>query len=595
MTEDANSGLGPAAPASSGFRGRLFRKYLSLFVIVVSLALLTNSLIDGWFAFTENKSALLRIQSEQAETAATKIGGFITEIANEVRWTTQLPWTASLIEQKRFDALRLLRQVPAITELSQLDAAGREQLRVSRLAMDVLQSGTDFSTQAKFTEAVARHVYYGPIYFRRESEPYMEIAVAGARRDVGVSVAEVNLKFIWDVVSQIKVGRHGYAYVVDADGRLIAHPDISLVLRKTNLSRLDQVRAAHAGGGAGSQASMGEVSTNLREQKVLAAYAPVAPLGWFVFVELPLDEAYAPLYASMQRSALLFLAGLCLAGLAGLFLARRMVVPIRTLQAGVARVGGGELGHQVDVHTGDEIEALANQFNTMSVELRDSKTREERVGRLRRFLTAQLVNVIESSGSEALLQSHRREVTVVFCDMRGFTAFAEAAEPPEVMRVLGEYHNELGALINKYEGTLERFAGDGLMVLFNDPLPCPDPSLRAVRMAIEMRDRVAALAAKWRDDGHDLGFGIGIAHGETTLGQIGFEGRFDYSAIGRVPNIAARLCAEARHAQILIDPAVQDAVGNLVRCEEVGSIVLKGIKNPVKTLNVLSLIDGVRY
>ena len=178
--------------------------------------------------------------------------------------------------------------------------------------------------------------------------------------------------------------------------------------------------------------------------------------------------------------------------------------------------------------------------------------------------------------------------------MRGFTAFAEAAEPAEVMRVLGEYHSELGALINKYEGTLERFAGDGLMVLFNDPLPCPDPSLRAARMAIDMRDRVAALTAKWREDGYDLGFGIGIAHGETTLGQIGFEGRFDYSAIGRVPNIAAQLCAEARHGQILIDPAVQSSIGGLVKCEEVGSITLKGIKNPVKALNVLSSIDDVR-
>lgn len=592
MKEDANIRVEPAAPASLSFRGRLFRKYLTLFVIVVSFALLTNSLIDGWFAFTENKSALLRIQREQAETAAAKIGGFITEIANEARWTTQLPWTASSMEQKRFDALRLLRQVPAITELSHLNGAGREQLRVSRLAMDVVGSQADFSADPKFTETVARHVYYGPVYFRRESEPYMAIAVGGARRDAGVSVVDVNLKFIWDVVSQIKVGQRGYAYVVDANGRLIAHPDISLVLRNTNLLRLDQVRATQAGD-ARLQAPAGQVGTNLRGQKVLAAYAPVAPLGWSVFAELPLDEAYAPLYRSMERSALLFLAGLCLAGLAGLFLARRMVVPIRTLQAGVARVGGGDLGHQVDVRTGDEIEALANQFNNMSVELRDSKAREERVGRLRRFLTAQLVNVIESSGSEALLQSHRREVTVVFCDLRGFTAFAEAAEPQEVMRILSEYHNELGALIKKYEGTLERFAGDGLMVLFNDPLPCPDPSLRAVRMAIDMRDRVASLAMKWRDEGYELGFGIGIAHGETTLGQIGFEGRFDYSAIGRIPNISARLCAEARNGQILIDGAVQNAIGGLAKCEEVGSMTLKGIKNPVKTVNVVRLNDGI--
>ena len=195
--------------------------------------------------------------------------------------------------------------------------------------------------------------------------------------------------------------------------------------------------------------------------------------------------------------------------------------------------------------------------------------------------------MIESSGSETLLESHRREVTVVFCDLRGFTAFAKSAQPPEVMGVLQEYHQGLGALINKYEGTLERFIGDGLMVLFNDPLPCPDPSLRAVRMAIEMRECVAGLASKWREKGYKLGFGIGIAHGETTLGQIGFEGRFDYSAIGRVPNIAARLCSEARDGQILIAPAVQSAVADYVALEEIGELQLKGIKLPLKTANVL--------
>jgi class 3 adenylate cyclase len=208
---------------------------------------------------------------------------------------------------------------------------------------------------------------------------------------------------------------------------------------------------------------------------------------------------------------------------------------------------------------------------------------------LRRFLTAQLAHVIESSGSEALLESHRREVTVVFCDLRGFTAFAESAEPQEVMRILGEYHAGLGALINKYEGTLERFVGDGLMMLFNDPLPCPDPSLRAVRMAIEMRDCVAALATRWRQRGHALGFGIGIAHGETTLGRIGFEGRFDYSAIGTVPNLAARLCAEARNGQILIDSTVEGAVPGLIECEGLGELVLKGIRLPVRAVNVLGL------
>ena len=232
---------------------------------------------------------------------------------------------------------------------------------------------------------------------------------------------------------------------------------------------------------------------------------------------------------------------------------------------------------------------LADQFNSMSTELRDSKAREERVGRLRRFLSPQLAEVIESSGSEMLLESHRRAVSVVFCDMRGFTAFAEAAAPEDVMAVLGEYHAALGVLIHKFEGTLERFVGDGVLVLFNDPLPCPDPSERAVRMALEMQAAIATLCAKWRAAGHQIGFGIGITHGDATLGRIGFEGRFDYSAIGSVVNLAARLCGEARDGQILVDSKVHDAVISFVDCESIGEIALKGIRRPVPVFNVVRL------
>src|SRR6266567_1154444 len=182
-------------------RGRLFRKYVALFLAVVCIALLTNGLSEIWFSYQEHKTSLIRVQREQAEAAAAKIGQFIKEIESQVGWTTQLPWSAGTIDQRRFDGLRLLRQVPAITELSQLDASGREQLRVSRLAMDVVGSQSDFSKDPKFVDALARKVYYGPVYFRRESEPYMTVALAGTRRDAGVSVAEVNLKLIWDVVS----------------------------------------------------------------------------------------------------------------------------------------------------------------------------------------------------------------------------------------------------------------------------------------------------------------------------------------------------------------------------------------------------------
>jgi two-component system NtrC family sensor kinase len=352
-------------------RRRLFIKYVGLFVAVVCVALLSNGVFDVFFYYQEHKVSLIRIQREQAEAAAAKIGQFVKEIESQLGWTTQLPWSAGSIEQRRFDALRLLRQVPAITELAQLDAAGKERLRVSRLAMDVVASGTDFSKEPKFTEAVARKVYYGPVYFRRESEPYMTLAIAGTRRDAGVSVAEVNLKLIWDVVSQIKVGERGHAYVVDAQGRLIAHPDISLVLRNTDMSRLAQVSAAQTATGGGTSERVQE-SEDIGGRKVLTAYAPVAPLGWLVFVELPATEAYAPLYAALERLALVLLAALGFAVLAGMFLAGRMVGPIQALRAGAERIGGGDLSQQIRIKTGDELEALADQFNVMAGRLKES-------------------------------------------------------------------------------------------------------------------------------------------------------------------------------------------------------------------------------
>ena len=352
-------------------RRRLFTKYVGLFVAVVCVALLSNGIFDVFFYYQEHKTSLIRIQREQAEAAAAKIGQFVKEIESQLGWTTQLPWSAGSIEQRRFDALRLLRQVPAITELAQLDASGKERLRVSRLAMDVVASGTDFSKEPKFTEAVARKVYYGPVYFRRESEPYMTLAIAGTRRDAGVSVAEVNLKLIWDVVSQIKVGERGHAYVVDAQGRLIAHPDISLVLRNTDMSRLAQVSAARTATGGGASERVQE-SEDIGGRKVLTAYAPVAPLGWLVFVELPAAEAYAPLYAALERLAFVLLAALGFAVLAGMFLARRMVGPIQALRAGAERIGGGDLSQQIRIKTGDELEALADQFNVMAGRLKES-------------------------------------------------------------------------------------------------------------------------------------------------------------------------------------------------------------------------------
>ena len=287
-----------------------------------SAVLLTNGLFDIRFAYQDHEAALAQSQREQAEAAAFKIGEFIKQIRDEIGWTTLLPWSGNTIDQRRLDALRLLRQVPAITDVVQLDPAGRERLHVSRIAMDVVGSGADFSHDPRFIQAIAKQVYYGDVYFRRESEPYMTLAVAGIGSDTGVSVAEVNLKLIWDVVSQIKVGESGQVYVVDAEGRLIAHPDLSLVLGSTDMTRLTQVEAARAAAATGT-ADRVQVAKDIRGREVLTTYAPVAALDWLVFVELPTDEAYAPIYQAVRRSGALLLAGTTLAFLCGLFLARR--------------------------------------------------------------------------------------------------------------------------------------------------------------------------------------------------------------------------------------------------------------------------------
>jgi adenylate cyclase len=213
----------------------------------------------------------------------------------------------------------------------------------------------------------------------------------------------------------------------------------------------------------------------------------------------------------------------------------------------------------------------------------------ERMGRLKWFLAPQIAETIVASGGEAILESHRRDIVALFCDMRGFTAFSETAEPEDVMAVLREYHSALGPLIHGYEGTLERFTGDGMIVIFNDPVPCADPALRAVRLALEMRDAVAALARLWADRGHEIGFGVGIAQGYATLGRIGFEGRFDYTAMGTVTNLAARLCAEAKAGQILVTRRVAGAIDSIADLEPLGDIALKGLSRPIAVLNVIRL------
>jgi adenylate cyclase len=244
----------------------------------------------------------------------------------------------------------------------------------------------------------------------------------------------------------------------------------------------------------------------------------------------------------------------------------------------------------------DQIQSQAVQLEDWNRQLEERVNEQVqeliRVGRLKRFLAPQLADLIVSSGDEAVLESHRREITVVFCDLRGFTSFAESGEPEDVMGVLREYHTVLGKTIFEFEGTLERFTGDGLMVFFNDPVPCDDPALRAVRMAVAMQDRVGELVTKWRKQGHDLDMGIGVAQGYATLGRVGFEGRFDYAAIGTVTNLAARLCDRAEGGQILISQRVFAATEDAVNTEPFTEIELKGFPKPVGVFNLAGLKEA---
>ncbi len=343
------------------------------FIGLVSLVLIGNGAVNMWLSYDEAKRAAVRVQQEKAQAAAERIEQFVAEIEQQIGWTTHAQWSAGSLDQRRYDFVRLLRQVPAITELVQIDGAGKEQLKVSRLAMDVVASGADYSADPRFAKAAAERVWFSPVYFRKESEPYMTIAAAHAGRNAGVTVAEVNLKFIWDVVTSIKVGQAGYAYVVDGRGRLVAHPDISLVLRDTDLSRLAQVASALAALQSHEpQASSFAVAAGPQGGSVLTAYAAIPRLDWLVFVELPVREALAPVYASLMQTGAVLALGLLLAAVAGAMLARRMTIPIRRLQAGAERLGAGELAHRIEIRTGDEIEALGDRFNRMADQLQES-------------------------------------------------------------------------------------------------------------------------------------------------------------------------------------------------------------------------------
>lgn len=789
-------------------REGLFAKYVIALVGLVVFVLAVNGAMEIWISYRGIKTTLNDGMSEKAEATAKHIEQSMADLERQISWATRA--YSNTVELRRADYAQLLRQVPQVSQLSLLDPRGREQLRLSRRTVNV-GSNLDFSRDVSFTEAFARGTGYAPPYFRGE-HPYMSIALSHS--DSNVTVAEIDLDFLTEFLGEAQVGKVAFAYVVDDKGQVLASSSKGPEVAKS-LSALPQVAAVIKPGR--TQLAAG---TDSAGHEVLTTSSPVPKLGWYVFYEQPTAQALTPIRDQLVRIALLIMLGLVVATIAGTIMARRMLVPITALRVGARRLGAGEFGHRIEVKTSDELEELANQFNSMAGQLAetysdlewkvkertrdlaqsinelkvleevgravassldlnavlptvaaraleithadavliygydaanrqfnlteaigidkaaegghraideagsplgdaaakaepisipnldvtdehplrdmaveagfhsvlivplvdqqgilgslvvlrrsagafspnliglmktfahqavlamrnarlfsevDHKSREllsandtvrqqadklqeqtdqlkdwnksleervetqlgeiERIRRLERFLAPQVAQLIASSdGHEGLLDSHRREVTVVFCDLRGFTAFTESTEPEEAMNVLREYHAALGKLIFKYEGTLDKYAGDGVMILFNAPIQFEDHTARAVKMAVEMRDTIGPLTERWRNRGHNLGFGIGIALGYATLGQIGFENRLEYAAIGSVTNLASRLCDEAKANQIVVSRRVYGMVEPWAEGRPIDDLNLKGFNHPVLCAEILSWREEV--
>jgi class 3 adenylate cyclase/HAMP domain-containing protein len=778
-------------------REGLFAKYVISLVGLVVFVLAVNGATETWISYRATKTTLTDAMSEKAEATARRIEQSISELERQISWVTRA--SARTLEQHHADYVQLLNQVPAISQLSLLDGNGREQLKLSRTTIAV-DSGADLSRDVRFTETVAKGVSYAPVEFRG-TRPFTSIAVSHSGFNAGVTVAEIDLHFLMDFLGDAQVGKAAFAYVIDPRGKVLASsargPDVG-----KELSGLPQVASLIKPDS--KELASGKDADG---HSVLTTANAVPKLGWFVLFEQPTAQALAPIRDQLVRVALLISLGLAVAILAGTLLARRMLVPITALSTGARRLGAGDFSHRIDVHTKDELQELADQFNNMAGQLHetytgleskveertrdlaqsvnelkvleevgravassldlnavlptvaaraleithadavliftydatkhqfnlteaigidksserarlaidaggsvlddaadtgepvaipdladaadhplrdvaiaagfhsvlvvplvdqqgilgslvvlrkttgefsknliglmrtfahqsvlamrnarlftevDQKGRElatahstvqqqadqllnwnrsleervekqlgeiERIRRLERFLAPQVAQLIASSdGHDSLLDSHRREVTVVFCDLRGFTAFTESTEPEEAMDVLREYHAALGELIFRYEGTLDRYAGDGVMILFNAPIQFADHTRRAVKMAVEMRDTIGLLTQKWRNRGHSLGFGVGIALGYATLGQIGFEQRLEYAAIGSVTNLASRLCDEAKAGQIVVSQRVYGMVEPFAEGKSLDELHLKGFNAPVLAVEIL--------
>ena len=562
-------------------RRSLFMKYfLTLFVAVV-VPLMFGAVGEAWFGYKDQRLLLNEVLQAEARSAAGKIQAFTDGIGDQLGWVVQFPWTQMEDNQHRIDALRLLEQVPAIVSATLVDQTGQERVFASRLRLNRVGHGIDMSADPAILGARTDKVWYGRVRYQHDSEPYMRMAVAGNLPAAGVAVADVNLKLIWDVIATIKIGNTGYIVVVDDSGRLIAHPDMSLVLRGSassdDFARLTRALKATNGSAVVTTANAGKT--------VVAVSVNVGKPDWTAIAVQPTAEAFSPIRSALWRSLLLIAIGTLITILLAYWLANRMSGPVRTLEDGAKRIGAGQFDYRIAISSGDEMELLATRFNEMAGELASSRQKSERISRLKRFLAPQVAELVEHS--DELLGGHRREIVAIFGDLRGFTSFSAGAEPDAVMSVLSQYYEAVGAVITRHEATLIQFAGDGVMILVNAPIARENPVYHAVLLAIDLQMAVQELASSWSARGYTMGFGVGIAMGPAIVGTIGYEGRLDYTAVGNIVNLASRLCASADDRQILVDPVVAERAKDNFVLVSLGGRAIKGYDRALEVFVVI--------
>jgi signal transduction histidine kinase/HAMP domain-containing protein len=497
-------------------RGRLFRKYLLLILTLVIGALLASGAISVYFSYQEIKTALSNLQHEKALAAASRIEQYIHTIEQQLAYAALPQLDASDVELRRIEFLKLLRQAPEVTDIAQIGPDGRELIAVSRLGMDSPNSGKDRSQEPAFRNARRGKPWFSPVYFRKETEPYMTISIRSGNDTGPVTVADVNLKFIWDVVSRIKIGDMGKAYVVDHNGFLIADPDIGLVLRKTDMSQLPHVKAAINGQSADAEAML---SKDLAGTEVLTSVSTIEPLGWHVFVEQPVKEVYAKLNATVLRTGLLLLAGLVISALGALALARGMVRPIHILDAGARRIGEGDLDQKIEIHTGDELEGLADQFNRMTRQLRESysglerkvdeRTRELQSSLDQQTAISEILRVISSSPTDvAPVLRAVAERAAALCETpfaRVFLVDGDMLRPRADLLVREAPDQVPGPVPLKRTSVVGRATLDRETIQLEDVVPLLEVEFPDARPNVELTGQRASLAVPLMREGGAYG------------------------------------------------------------------------------------------